>query len=1188
MAGVKDLEIGFEQAIAHALAECGWTYGGDDARDRGWDCERALFPADVLAWLSTQYPDAYERAVPREAVGKGREAAQNRLLDVVVAQLRTKLRQDRSKGGSKGGLLGTLRNGWSHLFPGRGTAKFGPMVAFPPANPDITVAQQRADANILRVIRQVHFDTASNETIDLVLTVNGIPVVTMELKTDNTQSVEDAKRQYITDRVPGPTRPLLEPGRVLVHFAVSNSEVAMTTKLDGAETRFLPFNRGDHGHSGNEPVADGSATSYLWRTVLERSQFLRILETFVVWKPSGRGGTLVFPRYHQLRAVERVVADIVKRRETGAGPGRYLIQHSAGSGKTMTISWLAHRLARNFSEGEKTFDSVIVISDRHVLDRNLRDGIALLPASEGLVVAVGEKGGARSPQLKRALTEGGHIITCTVQTFPEVVRRIGMNGDFASRRWAVIADEAHSSQTGKAARALRQLLAYSMGNEPAPGAGNEPASGNASESAPGKDSEPEPGASSASIYEQILEDSLANATRREQNRNHAQPVGQEGAAYGVVGNNSGGEPERPAATAEPDETAAEEAPKAGEDDLMEAVDAAVAESSNITFVAFTATPKERTLELYGTKDPATGRFRAFDTYSMAQAIEEGFILDVLQNYSTYQMLIQVRDAFGRTQLVDKGEAVADIVRWANAEPKVIEQKAKAALEHFHANVQAEMRGQARAMVVTSERMDAYKWWRASREYLSHQPWGGEFQILVAFSGELDTPEGTVTEASLNGMSESATEDAFKDTAGPYRILIVANKYQTGFDEPRLLAMYVDKKLSGVATVQTLSRLNRIAPHKPQPMVLDFVNSPQSVLADFETYYDTAELTGAVDPNVLFEVGERMDTAGFYDPDVDIDAVAAVYDADDDEVNHEDLQAIIQPIVARWTRALRAAKQNVAAHAARYGSASRPTTPGSGAAWGAGTGGSGGSRGAGGARGDAYGDADDSAVAELNRVRQFKADARTYSKAWEFLSQVVDFKDADVHKRAILAKFLAHNLHEDRDAILDIAGVQVVGVRAQPDDIQGNLGLHVGDGTMDPQEFGAGRGGEAEEDTAAFSEAVEEANNILGRAGVHVSDERARGFITAVYGTLAGDATLQQMARENTPEQFRQAPALDRATTSAVFSLVKDTKSLAEVFLSDAVSMEGLKDVLASLLSQRAQWEAKQRALAQSEGAEVNR
>ncbi|MFT4397796.1 type I restriction endonuclease subunit R [Gordonia lacunae] len=648
----------------------------------------------------------------------------------------------------------------------------------------------------------MRFDTKTNESIDVVLLVNGLPVVTLELKTDNTQTVNHAIRQYREDRKPGRNRPLLAPGRALVHFAVSNDLVYMTTKLQGGDTLFLPFNQGNEGHEGNPPSSTGSSTNYLWRKILARPTFMRILKDFALFEPdkSGKkdGGRLVFPRFHQLRAVERVVDDIEAN-----GPGkRYLIWHSAGSGKTKTIAWLSHRLIRHMSaDSRSTFDSVIVVTDRTVLDENIRDDMTLVQSSKGLVVAVGERSGAKSPQLKKALVEGDHIITCTLQTFPEVMKLIEDTEELRGRRWAVVADEAHSSQSGSAAKQLKELLVD-------------------------VDVDPDEEISSA--------------------------------------------------------------------DLMAAKDSAIAASANITFVALTATPKGKTLRLFGTQ--VGDRWEAFDTYTMAQAIEEGFILDVLTNYSTYDMFLRVKSTLEGEESesdvqVNTGEAVSSIVRYARLHPTAIAQKVRVVVEHFRRNVQPLLGGQARAMVVTSSRIEALSWSRKMDAYIAEK--GYALHTLAAFSGSLTDEDGeSVTEVSINGVSDVGR--AFREN-GIYRVLIVANKFQTGFDEPRLMAMYVDKKLSGVATVQTLSRLNRIYPGKTAPMVVDFRNTPASVPADFKLYYSDAHVDGDVDPNALITVGERLDTSGLYTHE-EMDAVA---DAFLSVLTGEVIAKALSPIKSRW-------------------------------------------------------------------------------------------------------------------------------------------------------------------------------------------------------------------------------------------------------------------------------------------------
>ena len=671
MSHTQLMELEFEENLCTELSERGWLYEAD-GKPTGWDIALAMVPSDVLYWLSTQYPDAYENAVPSDLANGSKAAAEQKLLTHITKELAKTTKMDPTSGHPVGGLLGVLRKGFTYAQVGRPAAKFGPTVTFPPANPNLTEVLEASDAVRLRILRQVRFDTGTNETLDVVLTANGIPVVTMELKTDNTQTIGHAIRQYQQDRKPSKTRSLLAPGRALVHFAVSNDLVYMATKLDGEDTVFLPFNQGDEGHKGNPPSDTGSATNYLWREILARTTFMRVLRDFALFEP-GRGskkneGRLVFPRFHQLRAVERIVADVEKN-----GPGgRYLVWHSAGSGKTKTIAWLSHRLIRHMDANSKsTFDSVIVVTDRTVLDENIRDDMNLVQSSMGLVFTVGEKSGAKSPQLKKALLEGDHIITCTLQTFPEVMKLIEDTNDLRGRRWAVVADEAHSSQSGSTARDLKALLA---------------------------DVELDSG---------------------------------------------------------DDEITA--------DDLLLAKDSAIANSSNITFIALTATPKAKTLRLFGTE--RDDRWEAFDTYTMAQAIEEGFILDVLTNYSTYDMFLRVKNALAAGNehstdddieiLVETGQAVSNIVRFARLHPTAIAQKVRVVVEHFRRNVAGMLGDSARAMVVTSTRKEAYNWSQKMNAYIEEQGYEG-LGTLVAFSGSLVGDDGdSVTEVGVNQRSDTA-------------------------------------------------------------------------------------------------------------------------------------------------------------------------------------------------------------------------------------------------------------------------------------------------------------------------------------------------------------------------------------------------------------------------------------------------
>jgi type I restriction enzyme R subunit len=1022
MSHAQLMEIEFESNLCAELSERSWLYE-DNGKPAGWDIALAMIPADVLHWLSTQYPDEYEKAVPGDFVSKQKDEAERKLLQHITKELAKPTRMDPTTGHPVGGLLGILRKGFTYAQVGRPAAKFGPMMAFPPANPKLTEVVEAAAAVRLRIMRQVRFDTTTSETLDVVLTANGIPVATLELKTDNTQTVNHAIRQYKEDRKPGKHRPLLAPGRALVHFAVSNDLVYMTTKLQGEDTVFLPFNQGNEGRAGNPPSDTGSSTNYLWREILARPTFMRILKDFALFEPSKAGkkdeGRLIFPRFHQLRAVERVVADI----EANGTGKRYLIWHSAGSGKTKTIAWLSHRLIRHMSADSKsTFDSVIVVTDRTVLDENIRDDMNLVQSSKGLVYTVGEKSGAKSPQLKKALLESDHIITCTLQTFPEVMELIEDTQELRGRRWAVVADEAHSSQSGSAARQLKELL--------------------------------------TDVEFDGDEDDISA------------------------------------------------------DDLLQAKDSTIAASSNITFVALTATPKSKTLRLFGTE--RDGRWEAFDTYTMAQAIEEGFILDVLTNYSTYDMFLRVKNALDPEEpeseiQVNTGEAVSNIVRYARLHPTAIAQKVRVVVEHFRRNVMHMLGGEARAMVVTSSRMEALSWSRKMDDYIASRGYD-DMETLVAFSGSLVDEDGeTVTEISLNGQSDVAK--AFREE-GIYRVLIVANKFQTGFDEPRLMAMYVDKKLSGVATVQTLSRLNRIHPGKTAPIVVDFRNTPASVQEDFRLYYADAHVDGDVDPNALYTVGERLDTGGLYSHD----EMNAVADAFLEDAGGEAVAKALSPIKNRWTGQLREAKLS-------------------------------------------------NDRAQKEALENFRADVLSYRNAWQFLSQIVDYQDPELHRRAILATLLARNLHIDGNDYDDsyLEGVQLSGVKLVPSAINEDHSLTEGsgEGIKLPDFDGEHKSGRTPE-RGPLDEAIDRVNEMFQAKGVDVSPESVSGFITTFWGFLDADEEAVAMAKNNTVAQLKASEGFGNAVGLAVLKTCQESQEI-QSYVTDPAFLGQIADIAADAL-----------------------
>ena len=629
------------------------------------------------------------------------------------------------------------------------------------------------DANRLTVTRQLPFDPGSEQTVDLCLFLNGIPVATAELKNHLTgQSIEDATRQYRYDRDP---KNVTLGRRAIVHFAVDPDAVAMTTKLEGKDTRFLPFNLGHNLGKGNPPNPAGHKTAYVWERVWPKDPWLDILHRFIHVERPSKGPLaarraaekVIFPRYHQWDAVLKLEADA-----TANGAGRsYLIQHSAGSGKSNTIAWTAHRLSTLHTAGDrKVFDKVVVITDRVILDRQLQDTIYQFEHARGVVVKIDKD----SNQLAEALagTEARIIIT-TLQKFPFVLQKIG---SLPTRSYAVVIDEAHSSQTGEAAKDLRLLL----------GAGEE----------------------------------------QELTAAEAEDAGLLSTAIDPI-----------------------------EEALVRSVAARSGRQGNLSYFAFTATPKGRTLEMFGWLNPATQKHEPFHLYSMRQAIEEGFIMDVLANYTTYQTFWKTEKATEEDPEYDARKARRAIARFVSLHPHHLAQKAEIIVEHFRQHTAKQMRGLAKAMVVTSSRLHAVRYKQHIDKYIRVKGYS-EIRTLVAFSGKIDDGTGTpVTESNMNGFPESRTAENF--ATPDYAVLIVAEKFQTGFDQPLLHTMYVDKPLVGLAAVQTLSRLNRIHPLKESTFVLDFRNETDEIVKAFEQFHGCT-VAPPTDPNILWDTRRRLD------------------------------------------------------------------------------------------------------------------------------------------------------------------------------------------------------------------------------------------------------------------------------------------------------------------------------------------
>lgn len=748
----------FEQDIETYLCSAGgYTKGSPAAFDRKLALDKSAF----IAFIKASQPKSWEKYEKIYGADSERQ-----IIDRFCREVK------------QVGLLRVLRQGFSD----RGI-KFRAVYWKPETSLNETSAAQYA-ANILHCTRQLHYSLKNENSIDIVLLLNGIPVVTMELKCQFTgQNTANAIAQYKFDRA-GNDAIFEFKNRVLVHFAVDLSNVYMTTRLEGGATYFLPFNQGSNGAGvvggkGNPVNPDGYATAYLWENVLSKDRLLEILHKYLHLQVERDEKTheikserLIFPRYHQLDVVTRLLADV---KEHGSGQN-YLIQHSAGSGKSNSIAWLAYRLASLHDEqNEKIFHSVIIVTDRRVLDSQLQNTVYQFDHVEGLVQKVDKD----AKQLLEAIDSGKGIIITTLQKFPVIYREIRAS----KRRYAIIVDEAHSSQTGNAAKKLRRALADT---------------------------------------ERILEEYAAEESREEA------------------------------------------ALKDDEDRLLDEL-AAQGTHENMSFFAFTATPKDKTLQMFGIRD-AGGRYHPFHIYSMRQAIEEEFILDVLQNYMTYRMYYQIVKSIPENPELDSAAGIKAILKFESLHPHNISQKTAVMLEHFRNVTMHKIGGRAKAMVVTPSRLHAVRYVQEFRRQIQEKGYT-DLEVLVAFSGEVDDGGETFTEERLNRnrngetIREKAVPEAFH--SDEFGMLIVAEKYQTGFDEPLLHTMFVDKKLSGVKAVQTLSRLNRTMRGKQDTFVLDFVNGAEEIKAAFEPYYEETVLEEETDPNVVYDLKNTLDEYAVY-------------------------------------------------------------------------------------------------------------------------------------------------------------------------------------------------------------------------------------------------------------------------------------------------------------------------------------
>ena len=815
--------------------------GYQKRRDADYDRALCLIPRDVLDFVLATQPQEWKRLSQHHGA-----AVEEQFLKRLSSEI------------GRRGALDVLRNGIRDMG-----CRFR-LAYFRPASELYEETRWLHQGNTFSVARQLHYSERNNKSLDLALFLNGVPIFTAELKNPLTgQTVQDAIRQYRTDR--DPREPLFAYGRCLAHFAVDPELVYVTTHLTGPQTYFLPFNQGKFGGAGNPPVPptqSGYPTSYLWEETWARDSVLDLVRQFIheVQEEDERGRKtgqryLIFPRYQQVDCVRRLVADA---RSRGTGQ-RYLIQHSAGSGKTFTIAWLAHQLSTlHDAEDRRVFDSIVVITDRRVLDRQLQSAMRQFEQTLGVV----ENIDTTSRQLKEALESGKTIIVTTLQKFPVIAREIG---ELPGHRFALIVDEAHSSQSGEGAQVPRNVLAASSLEE----------------------AEAEDAGTQTSEEEELDNAALAQMARRRQ-------------------------------------------------------------PANVSTFAFTATPKPKTLELFGMRR-LDGSFAPFHLYSMRQAIEEGFIRDVLENYTTYRAYWRLFKKIEDDPRYDKTKAAYLLRSFVDLHPHAIDEKVRIMVEHFTSKSQSEIGGRAKAMIVSRSRLHAVRYKLAVDRHLAEL--GSPFRALVAFSGTVQDGGQSYTEHGMNGIPEAQTARTFESPE--YRMLIVANKFQTGFDQPLLQTMYVDKKLGGVNAVQTLSRLNRTHQDKPGTMVLDFANESDDIQAAFQPYYETTLLSEATDPNLLYEIQTRLKAFPVY-TDEDVAAFARVFFADGTTLDQ--LYATLAPVVARF-----------------------------------------------------------SDLPEDER-QDFRGQVTDYVRLYSFLAQVLTFLDADLEKLYVFAKYLRRLLSIEREEL----------------------------------------------------------------------------------------------------------------------------------------------------------------------------
>lgn len=947
-------ELTFESSIEEALLQNGGYIKG---YSQEFDVHQGLFPNYVITFLKQSQPKAWDKITNIH-----KDETDKKVIFRLVKEIDLR------------GILDVVRKGFTDYGVKFQMAYFKPESTLNPEDEDLYLC------NHLSVTRQLYYERVGKNSIDIVLSLNGLPVATIELKNQfSGQSVDNAKKQYVYDREP--SEPIFQfKKRTLVHFAVDTDECFMTTKLDGKHTRYLPFNIGSNNGAGNPVNKEGYRTSYLWEYVWTKDSFMDIVgkflhlsvEEFEINGVKKKKETIIFPRFHQMQVVRKATDDA---RTNGAGKN-YLIQHSAGSGKSNSIAWLSYRLSSlHDSTNNRIFDSVIVITDRKVLDSQLQNTIYQFEHKDGVVQKIDKD----SQQLADAISAGSNIIITTLQKFPFILNKIG---ELPSRKYAVIIDEAHSSQGGEATKKMKEVLSAK---------------------------------------------SLEDAEKDE--------------AY----------------------TGLEED---AEDEIRKSM-LARGKQTNLSFFGFTATPKPKTVEVFGTMG-ANGKPEPFHLYSMKQAIEEGFILDVLKNYTTYKTYFKLSKEIEDDPKVNKKKASRAIARFMSLHPHNLAQKTEVMVEHFRQVVSKKIGGKAKAMVVSSSRLHAVRYKEEFDKYIQEKDYT-DIKTIVAFSGKVIhdfAPEG-VTEVELNGFSEKELPRKF--ASDEYQLLLVADKYQTGFDQPLLHTMYVDKKLSGVKAVQTLSRLNRMCAGKEDTFVLDFANDTDEILDSFQPYYELTSIKENSDPNYLYDLKGEIEKANvIWESEINNFCNVFFKSAKTLSVSEQGkLNSYIDPAVERFKQL---PKEN----------------------------------------------SKDNVIGTEVTQEDFKNTLQSFNRTYSFLTQIMPFSDVDLEKLFTYTKFLYKKLPRTSESDKFKLGDEVSLEYYRLQKIAENNIVMEDQGVYELEGGGSAGIRLSKEDQVALSEIIE----VLNKRFSTEFNTADKLFFDQIEEELATDTKLQEQAKNNPIENFK--------------------------------------------------------------------